>query len=878
MAKKKKKIRGLCLVLSFVLSIGFCLAGVPGKKILAEGFEKDRSFLMIGDTILVKDGEWTDAAKANLQDGIYNGGDFIVKECDRGARIFFTKEGGTCGGILVDRLRLEFGGVTFDVLDKYADDDDHTHTFIANIGSITESQATAATAAFAGEDYHPDFSDAVGYSVYCRDMGFSFNYFGESFNIGRASFEYNLSGGIRHGGVDGFKISGETTVNVGKDGTPAEIGIANIDCNGMTEFDSGSLQQHFVLNGNLNIYAKVPFLNVDFVYVEGGTLYAESEGGDGAIIVANPDPQDNPTNIVNISDGKTDFEVAYGGSIQIESAHGVGDIGRSGCKYLKDKTDIQKDEADNSVFVNIETDSADEKHYSIDNSSNSSYKLESKDPKMSTFGWGAGSEEYGTVKIVDGKGFHWGMPDETSWLLAQGTDVTIEVMPKYGYQYRTEGFVDKSGKALVSTPQKEVATYTFEVQQYAVALNGPDCFKKVEDKVEDKSNNVENAEFAIGDKDKDNINGNLVLTVGDSDASADAFIAAAGGENIESVGVIELTIDQKINKGDSKTESWDDNKSEFSDNVNVKLGLSKAVLDQINDGDEVIVYRDHDGKKEEVDATIDLGRGELGVDSNKFSTFAILVKSADDNNTPTQENKQDDDENPPQPPRGDVQDDDNPPPPPPGEEGGPDDHDEADEERITVTDDATGVAVELTAWEGVEHFKADVQNLKDDIAGASADEIAAVKTLFEVPEGYEFLLGYEIFVQSNVDDPNEYNDVFGRDPIITIPVGDLADIYDLKLIYYVNDEWETFVKYPEFTIKDGKLIVGDVETDGQFFVIGKALAKAADVEEPAETETKKPASDGSPKTGDSSDPALMFMLLIASAGMIIMLRKSKNRE
>ena len=69
------------------------------------------------------------------------------------------------------------------------------------------------------------------------------------------------------------------------------------------------------------------------------------------------------------------------------------------------------------------------------------------------------------------------------------------------------------------------------------------------------------------------------------------------------------------------------------------------------------------------------------------------------------------------------------------------------------------------------------------------------------------------------------------------------------------------------------MAVFEAEIGGTFVILGieKKAAQEADIE-PAKN------ADTSPATGDSSDPALMFMLLIASAGMIILLRKKSKED
>ncbi|MCR4608585.1 MAG: hypothetical protein K5750_02670, partial [Eubacterium sp.] len=285
--KKSSKKRSLCFVLALMLSIGFCLAGIPAKRAAADGqiggnkpFD-EKTFLMVGDDIIIKGGQWNadlgEKLKGSGDDTYYEdeGGHFIIQKYYIGGDysdviLTFTQDGGHCGGIILDCIKLQFGGMTQEVLDEDEhNQDDHTYTFTSMIDAVTEQNATTATNTnIAINEHYSGFNDAMGYSVYCASGGFEFNY--SLYHVGRASFQYNLAGGIRYGGSSGVKISGDTIVNIGTETQASSTGISNVDCGGKTRYTPPENDHYFYIAGELNIIANWIFRDVDFVYVEGG--------------------------------------------------------------------------------------------------------------------------------------------------------------------------------------------------------------------------------------------------------------------------------------------------------------------------------------------------------------------------------------------------------------------------------------------------------------------------------------------------------------------------------------------------------------------------------------------------------------------------------
>ena len=67
MAKKKKRMRGLSLLMSFILCVGFCLGGIPSKEIFADS-EGQEEIATPGDPA-GQDEETVKGEPGNEQDG-----------------------------------------------------------------------------------------------------------------------------------------------------------------------------------------------------------------------------------------------------------------------------------------------------------------------------------------------------------------------------------------------------------------------------------------------------------------------------------------------------------------------------------------------------------------------------------------------------------------------------------------------------------------------------------------------------------------------------------------------------------------------------------------------------------------------------------------
>ena len=224
MAKKKKKIRGLCLVLSFVLSIGFCLTGVPGKKILADepnGVDEN-AYLIVGDEVIVAKGVWADETK--VEGDVYTSAKGFTVEKDPNRydyRVELTP-GGNYGAFFLSNVKVLF------IPPESESENDAINIVKFNFTTENTNFADGHTnTVFDGilnnksDNWDERIESQIsGYSIYCMSGSIDFTQ-------ERASFPtYNLAGGIRIGNNNGLMFP-EGTFNIGTSDIPAEVGIAN---------------------------------------------------------------------------------------------------------------------------------------------------------------------------------------------------------------------------------------------------------------------------------------------------------------------------------------------------------------------------------------------------------------------------------------------------------------------------------------------------------------------------------------------------------------------------------------------------------------------------------------------------------------------------
>lgn len=119
------------------------------------------------------------------------------------------------------------------------------------------------------------------------------------------------------------------------------------------------------------------------------------------------------------------------------------------------------------------------------------------------------------------------------------------------------------------------------------------------------------------------IHGNIEMVVSDATIDSSAVSQVEGGNEMEAVSSVDISTYQIVSKGGDYG-YWKDQKTEFSGNVYVSIGVPAS---ELADGETYSVIRNHNGEYQEVDAVYNSTRGELSFPSSKFSTYTIVKKA-----------------------------------------------------------------------------------------------------------------------------------------------------------------------------------------------------------------------------------------------------------
>ncbi|MBQ6231601.1 MAG: LPXTG cell wall anchor domain-containing protein [Eubacterium sp.] len=424
-------------------------------------------------------------------------------------------------------------------------------------------------------------------------------------------------------------------------------------------------------------------------------------------------------------------------------------------------------------------------------------------------------------------------PDDCSMgemVIPEGAAVTMKIVPEYGYQVKYFTGVDfDEGNVKLQGGQCE---FTFIVGRGNFHIGA-----KVEEQADDvvsESSIITGGGVVVPEGLINSGSARINITDPElSEDKKDEFLDVAFDEGLDIKAIVDLNLKQVYFKGmGDDTQVWENDidLTKMDDDESILVGLEMPEGMTEEDG-VAIIHNIDDGEEFEVIEPLGIVDGLVVFETRGFSNYALAVEDAFEE---------------------------------------PSD----DWDRVDVKDKDTGVSASILAPDSADNYKLVVE---DELEGDSPEEIAAVKKAMGIPDEYEVLRGYSVTVVSS--DPDVVGEFYGRKPIISIPISDLTDKYEnfTVLAVYDNgaiDEDGSGFDY-EFitpTIKDG-MAVFEAEIGGTFVILGieKKAAQEADIE-PAKN------ADTSPATGDSSDPALMFMLLIASAGMIILLRKKSKED
>lgn len=239
--------------------------------------------------------------------------------------------------------------------------------------------------------------------------------------------------------------------------------------------------------------------------------------------------------------------------------------------------------------------------------------------------------EHGTAKIIkvgdktdftdwDMFGSNPGNKDGGNLVVEPGQQVTVELVPDYGYQLAG---ISLNGNALA--PQEDISTYTFTMPQTNVHFKG--AFVKADDVTDISSTAV--GKIEISDGDNAAASGNLKIDVSDSasdSTKANEQIAATDGVKKEVVANLDISLQNIVSKGTNMQEISDDNYwvnniTEFEKPIRLDVAIK-----DFDKNSEYSVVREHNGSYDVLDATV--SDGKISFETNKFSTYVIVKKTA----------------------------------------------------------------------------------------------------------------------------------------------------------------------------------------------------------------------------------------------------------
>lgn len=240
--------------------------------------------------------------------------------------------------------------------------------------------------------------------------------------------------------------------------------------------------------------------------------------------------------------------------------------------------------------------------------------------------------EHGTAKIIkvgdktdftdwDMYGSNPGNKDGGNLVVEPGQQVTVELVPDYGYQLDS---VSLNGNTLV--PQDKKSTFTFTMPQTNVHFKG--AFVKAADVTDVSSAAV--GKIEISDGDNAAASGNLKIDVSDSASDttkANEQIAATDGVKKEVVANLDISLQNIVSKGTNKQEIsadnyWVNDITEFEKPIRLDVAIK-----DFDKNSEYSVVREHNGSYDVLDATV--SDGKISFETNKFSTYVIVKKTAE---------------------------------------------------------------------------------------------------------------------------------------------------------------------------------------------------------------------------------------------------------
>lgn len=240
--------------------------------------------------------------------------------------------------------------------------------------------------------------------------------------------------------------------------------------------------------------------------------------------------------------------------------------------------------------------------------------------------------EHGTAKIIkvgdktdftdwDIYGSNPGNKDGGNLVVEPGQQVTVELVPDYGYQLDS---VSINGNTLA--PQDKKSTFTFTMPQTNVHFKG--AFVEADNIAEVRSDKIGDVEIVDGENAANS--GNLKIDVSDSKsdtAEANNMVDTTDGVKKEVVANLDISLQNIVSKGTNMQEIsadnyWVNDITEFEKPIRLDVAIKDFDKDS-----EYSVVREHNGSYDVLDATV--SDGKISFETNKFSTYVIVKKTAE---------------------------------------------------------------------------------------------------------------------------------------------------------------------------------------------------------------------------------------------------------
>lgn len=423
-------------------------------------------------------------------------------------------------------------------------------------------------------------ANELGYSVDCKDQTEFFT------GAGGEEFKITFNGSIR---TLGSVFLGDKSVDLGSVASPLSKGIECSELN--SSFNS------------VRIYStNYAFENIENISVsKKSTLEVYS----------------NATATNNVGT----IQVYEGGKVDIYHNTGLGTFASKAGHWpwkemLGTEEDTEVGDFPTPTFVNcIEGTHLDDKysmnitegHFALESKGKAMYALSSNIQNGDTIAADS-LVANGRVRVIAAYGYKQVAPDYIDYVIEEGSTVTIELLPDYGYQYVSGGL-----NGVPTSPDTGKATYTFIMPSNNIHLSA--IFEKTEDIINLNSKAIKGASIVLPEGE---INGNAqfnVITKNMKDTKN--FEKVAGDKELGAF--LDLTLNEYILKGNGSDDAWTESIKSLSKDMTVSLQLSENLKGK----NEYSIIREHDGKVEIIPSTYDSKTNTITFKTNKYSTYAI---------------------------------------------------------------------------------------------------------------------------------------------------------------------------------------------------------------------------------------------------------------